>query len=63
METITVTKNVDFGFRYVLPSSITIQSFVTIKWQEKKLAIIKIFRFLFLTTLMPNYVSNFTSIK
>ena len=29
----------------------SVQSFITIKWQEKKLSMIKIFKFLFLTTL------------
>ena len=35
-----------FSSRYVFSSSMTIQSFVTIKWQEKKLSIIKIVKFL-----------------
>ena len=29
----------------------TVQGFITIKWQEKKLSMIKIFQFLLLTTL------------
>ena len=39
-------KNFDFSFGHVFPSSMTAQSFVTIKWQEKKLSMIKIFKFL-----------------
>ena len=30
-------KNFEFSFGYVLPISITVQSFITIKWQENKL--------------------------
>ena len=30
----------------VFPSSVNVQSFITIKWQEKKLSIITIFKFL-----------------
>ena len=44
-------KNFDFSFGYVFPSSMTVQGFVTIKWQKKKLSAISIFKFLFLTTL------------
>ena len=45
-EMMTVTK---FAFQFpldVFPSSVTVQSFITIKWQEKKLSIITIFKFL-----------------
>ena len=45
-------KNFDFSFGYVFSGSMTVQSFVTIKLQEKKLSVIRIFNFfLFLTTL------------
>ena len=40
-----------FSFGYVFPRSLTVQGFITIKWHKKKLSIIKIFNFLFLTTL------------
>ena len=42
----TVTK---FAYQFpldVLPSSVTVQSFAAMKWQEKKLSIITIFKFL-----------------
>ena len=39
-------QNLHFSFRYVFPSSMTVQSFIAIKWQEKKLSIIKILKFL-----------------
>ena len=45
-EMITVTK---FAFQFppdVFPSSVTVQSFTTIKWQEERLSIITIFKFL-----------------
>ena len=42
-------KNIDYSFRYAFPRSITVQKFI--KWQEKKLSVIKIVEFLFLTTL------------
>ena len=45
-EMMTVTK---FAFQFLLdvfPSSVTVQSFITIKWQETKLSIITIFNFL-----------------
>ena len=38
-------KNFNFSFGYVFPSSMTVQSFLTIKWQEKKLSVIKVFKF------------------
>ena len=28
-------KNFNFSFHYIFPSSITVQSFITVKWQEK----------------------------
>ena len=45
-------KNFDFSLGYVFPSSITVQSFITIKWQEKSYQLSKFSNFLFLTTLM-----------
>ena len=47
-------RNFDFSFPYVFPISMTVQSFINIKWQgqEKRPSVIKIFRFLFLTTLI-----------
>ena len=45
METTTVNKNFNFNFGYVFPSSMAVQSFITIKWQKKKFAMIKIFDF------------------
>ena len=46
METMTIKKNFAFSFDYVFQSRIvTLQSFFTIKWQERKLSIIKIFKF------------------
>ena len=39
-------KNFDFSSGYVFPSSMTEQSFLIIKWQEKQLPMIKIFNFL-----------------
>ena len=36
-------KNFDFSFGYLFPSSMTVPSFITIKWHETKLSIIKIF--------------------
>ena len=42
----------DDNFGYVFPSSITLQSIITIKWQGKKLSVITTFtHFLFLTIL------------
>ena len=38
-------KKFDFSFCFTFPRSITVQSFITIKWQEQKLLIIKIFKF------------------
>ena len=38
-------KNFDFSFGYVFPSSINVQSFITIKFQAKKLSMIKISTF------------------
>ena len=35
----------DFSFGYVFPSSTTVQSFITIKLQAKKLSMIKVFTF------------------
>ena len=46
MEIMTVAK---FAFQFpldVFPSSVTVQSFIAMKWQEKKLSIITIFKFL-----------------
>ena len=37
-------KNFDFSFCYVFPSSMSVQNFITIEWQEKKLSMIKIFK-------------------
>ena len=34
----------DFSFGYVFPSSMKVHNFITIKWQEKKLSIINIFK-------------------
>ena len=39
------TMNFDFSFGSVFPSSMTVQSFITFKLQEKKLSMIKIFKF------------------
>ena len=36
-----------------IPSSMTVQSFITIKWQEKKLSMIKIFKFFVSDHLKP----------
>ena len=38
-------KNFDFSFRDVFSGSVTIQSFITINWQEKMSSIIKMFKF------------------
>ena len=38
-------KNCDFSSGHVFPSSMSVQSFITIKGQEKKLSMIKIFKF------------------
>ena len=38
-------KNFDFSFGYVSSSSMTVQCFITLKWQEKKLSMIKTFKF------------------
>ena len=38
-------KNFDFCLGYVFASSMTVQSFITVKWKEKKLTMIKIFKF------------------
>ena len=38
-------KNFNFSFHYICPSSIALESFITIKRQEKQLSIIKIFKF------------------
>ena len=35
METITITKIFNFSFHYAFQSSITVQSFIAIRWQEK----------------------------
>ena len=60
METMTVAKNLDFSFRYVFASSMTVQSFITMKKKEKrekgeekngkKLSTVKFSHFYFLTT-------------
>ena len=47
METMTVTKI----FTSVFTIYLTVQSFITIKWQEKNISMIKILNFLFLTIL------------
>ena len=50
-EMITVT---NFAFQFsldVFPSSVTVQSFITIKWQEKRLSIITIFKSLVSNTI------------
>ena len=39
-------KNFDFSFCYVFPRCMPVQSFITIKWQGKKLSVIKSFIFL-----------------
>ena len=36
--------NFEFSFGYVFPSSMTVQIVITIKWKEKKLSMIKIFK-------------------
>ena len=38
-------KNLDFSFGYVVPSSVSVESFIAIKRQEKKLSMIKTFKF------------------
>ena len=38
-------RNFDFSFGRVFPSSMNLQNFITINWQEKKLSMIKIFQF------------------
>ena len=38
------SKNFDFSFCYVFPSSMSVQIFIAIKWQEKELSMIKIFK-------------------
>ena len=38
-------KNSDSSIGYVFPSSMIVQSFIAIKWQEKKLSMIKIIKF------------------
>ena len=48
-------KNLDFGFGYVFPSSMTVQSFITIKWKEKSYQWSKFSNFLFLTTFRKIY--------
>ena len=45
MVTMTRYNNLGFDFGYVFSSSMTVQCFITIKWQEKKLSMIKIFNF------------------
>ena len=45
MKMMTVRKMSIFGFGYVFASSMTVQSLTTIKWQEKKSSMIKIFKF------------------
>ena len=50
METMT-----DFSFFIVFLSAVTVQNFITIKWQEKKLSIIKIFKVFVPDHLNTNY--------
>ena len=44
----------NFSFGNAFPSSMTVQSFSAIKWQEKKLSMIKIFNFLVFDHLKAN---------
>ena len=36
MEMMTVAKNLDFSFRYIFASSMTVQSFITMKKKDKR---------------------------
>ena len=44
-----VIKNSTYVFCYVFPSSMTVESFITIMWQEKKLSMIKVFKSFFVS--------------
>ena len=37
-------KNFIFRFRYIFPSSLTVQSFIAVNWQKEKLSTVKIFK-------------------
>ena len=53
METMTVRKiatSVLALYFHVFPSPMSVQSFITIEWQEKKLPMIQMSNFLFLIT-------------
>ena len=49
-------KNFDCSFRYIFLSSTTVQSFIPIKCQKKKLSMIKIFKFLVSDHLLVNLI-------
>ena len=56
-------KNFNFSFGYVFPRSMTVQSFITIKWQEKKLSMIKLLNFLVLTNLIHSTANAIISVN
>ena len=57
-------KNFDVSLGYVFPNSMTVENFITIKWQENKLSMIKIFNY-FVSDHLKNEIKcfNFGSIK